>query len=174
VALAWKLGDKGQVLATDSSAERRKKLAENLGRTGLKQVMVYDGEIPKMPPAQKFDLIWVDAPCSGTGVLSRRADLRWKLTPGDITAHPPEQQAILEEVQGHLYPKGHLVYSTCSLEEEENQKVVEDFLAKHPGWSIAVPILPGNFPSAIKDEFGITFLPTSDHDGGFLSLLVKG
>ncbi|HJT25570.1 MAG TPA: 16S rRNA (cytosine(967)-C(5))-methyltransferase RsmB, partial [bacterium] len=139
VALAWKLGDKGQVLASDASPERREKLMENIKRTGLKQVRVYDGAVSKLPPAEKFDLVWVDAPCSGTGVLSRRADLRWRLIPKDISSNIETQNGLLEESQGHLYPKGYLVYSTCSLEKEENQEIVDRFLNDHPQWRV-VPL----------------------------------
>ncbi len=173
VALAWKLGEKGYVMATDASAERRKKLAENLKRTGLKQVMVYDGEIKKLNPSQKFDLIWVDAPCSGTGVLSRRADLRWKIEPRDVLAHVATQTELLEESQGHLYPKGYLVYSTCSLEKEENQEVVEAFLKNHPEWNPVMPEPPSDHPEILKDDKGLLFLPTADHDGGFLVVLQR-
>lgn len=173
VALAWKLGEKGQVMATDASPERRKKLAENLKRTGLKQVMVYDGDIKKLNPSQKFDLVWVDAPCSGTGVLSRRADLRWKIEPRDVLAHVDSQKELLEEAQGHLYSKGYLVYSTCSLEKEENQEVVGVFLKNHPEWSTVIPQVPGDRPEILKNEQGLLFLPTSDHDGGFLVILQR-
>jgi 16S rRNA (cytosine967-C5)-methyltransferase len=171
VGLAWKLGDKGQILASDASPERRKKLAENLKRTGLKQVMVHEGEAAKLPPAHKFDLIWVDAPCSGTGVLSRRADLRWKLSPDSLMEHVSQQARLLEEAQGHLYPKGFLVYSTCSLEKEENQEVVEAFLKSHSDWSVEIPRPPAGHPEILADEWGLTFLPTAEHDGGFLAIL---
>ena len=181
VALAWKLGEKGQVVATDASPERRKRLAENLKRTGLKQVMVYDGELKKMPPSQKFDLIWVDAPCSGTGVLSRRADLRWKIEPRHVLEHVQPQRDLLEGAQGHLYPTGYLVYSTCSLEKEENQEVIEAFLKDHPEWSLFIPPMLGDpstgfvagHPEIIKDELGLIFLPTPEHDGGFFSILQR-
>ncbi len=171
VGLAWKLGEKGQVMASDASSERRKKLAENLKRTGLKQVQVHDGEAAKLPPSQKFDLIWVDAPCTGTGVLSRRADLRWKLIPKEIETHAPQQRELLEGAQGHLYPKGYLVYSTCSLEKEENQQVIQAFLRSHSEYKVMSPALPGNQSEILTDEWGMTFLPTADHDGGFLAIL---
>lgn len=171
VGLAWRLGEKGRVMASDASPERRKKLEENLKRTGLNQVQLYDGEVAKLPPAQKFDLVWVDAPCSGTGVLSRRADLRWKIEPRDVTAHVDSQKELLEEAQGHLYPKGHLVYSTCSLEKEENQEVVQAFLKRHPGYQVVRTPALENRPEILSEEWGTTFLPTDDHDGGFLAIL---
>lgn len=174
VGLAWKLGEKGQVMASDASPERRKKLAENLKRTALKQVQVYEGEAAKLPPSQKFDLTWVDAPCSGTGVLSRRADLRWKISPDSVFEHVSQQKELLEEAQGHLYPKGYLVYSTCSLEKEENEEVVQTFLNSHSGYKIIIPALPETHPEILKGEWGLTFLPAADHDGGFLAILQNG
>ena len=171
VALAWKLGEKGQVLATDASPARVQRLSENLKRVGLKQTVVSEGTIRKLPPSQKFDLAWVDAPCSGTGVLSRRADLRWKISPENVREQVSQQRELLEEAQGHLYPKGYLVYSTCSLEKEENQDVVLSFLKDHPNWKAVVPEPAGNHPEILRDEWGLSFLPTSGHDGGFLAVL---
>ncbi len=174
VGLAWKLGEKGQVMASEASPDRRKKLAENLKRTGLKQVQVYEGEAAKLPPSQKFDLAWVDAPCSGTGVLSRRADLRWKISPDSVLEHVAQQRELLEEAQGHLYPKGYMVYSTCSLEREENEEVVRAFLHDHSTYRGVVPAFPENHPEILRNEWGLTFLPTADHDGGFLAILQNG
>jgi 16S rRNA (cytosine967-C5)-methyltransferase len=140
---------------------------------GLKQVSVFDHEIEKLSPAQKFDLAWVDAPCSGTGVLSRRADLRWRLIPKDIVAHVDQQRDLLEQAQGHLYANGYLVYSTCSLEKEENQDLVRSFLKDHPEYSPVVPSLPGSRPEILTDDIGLTFLPTAEHDGGFIAVMRK-
>jgi len=171
--LAWKLGEKGEVWATDFSPVRMVKLKENLRRLGLNKVRVYEEAIEKIPPSQKFDLIWVDAPCSGTGVLSRRADLRWKLRPDEIKKHAIEQLKLLEEVHGHLYPKGYLIYSTCSLEREENQDLIKTFMESHPGWDLAIPDSPSEVTNLLKDKWGVTFLPTGDRDGGFLSVVQK-
>ena len=173
IGLAWKTGEKGQVMASDASVERRKRLVENINRIGLKQVSVFDHEITKLSPAQKFDLAWVDAPCSGTGVLSRRADLRWRLIPKDVVEHADQQKDLLVQAQGHLYPKGFLVYSTCSLEHEENQRVVENFIKDYPEFKPVELKIPEGYPEIIKDDLGLTFLPTGEHDGGFISVLSR-
>ncbi len=173
IGLAWKMGEKGQVMASDSSSERRKRLNENLQRIGLKQVLVFDHEIEKLSPAQKFNLAWVDAPCSGTGVLSRRADLRWKLIPKEILDQAKEQRDLLEQAQGHLYGTGYLVYSTCSMEREENQSVIESFLKDHPEFKPVGLKPPEAYSEILKDEIGLTFLPTAEHDGGFISILSR-
>jgi 16S rRNA (cytosine967-C5)-methyltransferase len=171
IALAWELGEKGQVLASDASSERRQRLAENLKRVGLTQVMVFDGEVKKLPSSQKFELIWVDAPCSGTGVLSRRADLRWRLIPKNILEQAQTQRELLEQTFNHLYPRSFLVYSTCSLEKEENQQVIQSFLKDHPEYKVIKPQVPEGYPEILADDFGFIFWPTSQHDGGFLSIL---
>jgi 16S rRNA (cytosine967-C5)-methyltransferase len=169
--LAWKVGEKGQVLASDASKDRQAILKGNLKRLGMKQVLIHEGAIDKLSPAQKFDLVWVDAPCSGTGVLSRRADLRWKLIPKEIEDQVSRQQNLLAQSSGHLYSKGYLVYSTCSLEDEENAKVISDFLAHHPEFQPVRMQPPEGYPEMIASDHGLTFWPTDSHDGGFLAVL---
>ncbi len=174
ISLAWKAGEKGQILASEPSPVRLKLLSENLKRVGLRQIFIHEGAAEKLSPSQKFDLIWVDAPCSGTGVLSRRADLRWRLRPKDILEQAPQQTRLLEQVQEHLYPKGLLAYSTCSLENEENQEVIGAFRKCHPEYQALALNTPAE-PNGISScEDGLVFWPTRTHDGGFLSVLKKG
>ena len=75
-------------------------------------------------PERSFDKILVDAPCTNTGVMRRRVDVRWRLRPDDFVRMPRRQLAILRAVAPLLKPGGSLVYSTCSLEPEENDDVV--------------------------------------------------
>jgi 16S rRNA (cytosine967-C5)-methyltransferase len=88
--------------------------------------VVLDGASP-LPFAAKFDRILVDAPCSGTGTLSRNPEIKWRAQPGDIARFPPIQRSILKHALAHLKPQGLLVYSTCSLEREENEDVAAGF-----------------------------------------------
>jgi 16S rRNA (cytosine967-C5)-methyltransferase len=83
-----------------------------------------------------FDRILVDAPCSNTGVMRRRVDLRWRIRPEEIERLRAEQLELLTGVAGIVKPNGTLVYSTCSLEPEENQEVVRAFLASHPDFKL--------------------------------------
>ncbi|MCU1327430.1 MAG: NusB/RsmB/TIM44, partial [Bryobacterales bacterium] len=80
----------------------------------------------QLPFATKFDRILVDAPCSGTGTLSRNPEIKWRLTPEDILDLQGRQRAILQNALTMLEPDGILVYSTCSLESEENEAVVNE------------------------------------------------
>jgi 16S rRNA (cytosine967-C5)-methyltransferase len=79
-----------------------------------------------------FDGILLDVPCSNTGVIRRRVDVRWRLQAPDIVRIAATQRRILENALPCLKPGGRLVYSTCSIEREENQEQVEAFLTDHP------------------------------------------
>ncbi len=173
IGMAWKVAEKGQILATEPSSVRLKLLSENLKRVDLKQVVIHEGPAEKLSPAQKFDLIWVDAPCTGTGVLSRRADLRWRLKLKDILDQTQHQLKLLDMVQEHLYPKGNLIYSTCSMENEENQEVVRAFQKNHPEYKTLLLQVPAEQTGILSCEEGLLFWPTRSHDGGFLSVLKK-
>jgi len=77
-----------------------------------------------------FDKVLVDAPCSGTGTLRRNPEIRWRLTTSDIGAFAEVQKQILSRAADAVKPGGRLVYSTCSVEREENEEVIEEFLAR--------------------------------------------
>jgi 16S rRNA (cytosine967-C5)-methyltransferase len=86
-------------------------------------LVVLDGTRP-LPFGRRFDRILVDAPCSGSGTLGRNPEIKWRLRPADLDDLPRRQTALLAHAQAALAPGGLLVYSTCSLEPEENQAVV--------------------------------------------------
>jgi 16S rRNA (cytosine967-C5)-methyltransferase len=88
--------------------------------------MVLDGTAP-LPFERKFDRILLDAPCSGTGTLARNPEIKWRLAASDITGLHSVQSALLARALEVLAPGGRLVYSTCSLEREENEDVVAPY-----------------------------------------------
>jgi 16S rRNA (cytosine967-C5)-methyltransferase len=92
--------------------------------------------IPPLPEGKPFDRVLVDAPCSNTGVMRRRVDLRWRIQPEEIERLHSVQLALLKQAASKLKPGGVLIYSTCSLEPEENQEVVKEFLAGHAGFKL--------------------------------------
>jgi 16S rRNA (cytosine967-C5)-methyltransferase len=85
-----------------------------------------------LPFIRLFDRVLLDAPCSGTGTVRRNPEIKWRLRPEDLTDLAAKQAALLENAIAALAPGGRLVYSTCSLEPEENERVVEPVLARHP------------------------------------------
>jgi len=109
-----------QVVAADRSLARLAEVPAEAMR------VVLEGGAP-LPFAVKFDRILVDAPCSGTGTLSRNPEIKWRTQPQDIARFPPIQRRLLERAFEHLKPQGLLVYSTCSLEREENEDVAAGF-----------------------------------------------
>src|SRR5205814_839859 len=128
--------NEGRIVACDLYASRVARLRENVARLGASIVKTIQHDCmqagPPLEPAS-FDRILVDAPCSNTGVLRRRVDVRWRLTEEDFIRMPAQQLALVRRTATLLRPGGSLVYSTCSLEPEENDRVVEQALAAVPG-----------------------------------------
>jgi 16S rRNA (cytosine967-C5)-methyltransferase len=95
-------------------------------------VRVIAADARQVPLDKKFDRVLVDAPCSGTGTLARNPEIKWRLNVEDITRLQAYQLEILSAAMNHVAPHGRLIYSTCSLEPEENERVVEAALAANP------------------------------------------
>ena len=122
------------VIAADVHLHRVRQMREFLSKVhaGNVQTLTLDATAP-LPFAMRFDRILLDAPCSGTGTLARNPEIRWRLAPADIAALADKQRAILQQALAALAPGGRLVYSTCSLEPEENEQVIASALAATPG-----------------------------------------
>jgi 16S rRNA (cytosine967-C5)-methyltransferase len=133
--IAAALGSASDLVCTDSNEKRLPRLVENLERLHAGKATVATHDWTKPAPAAwhgSFDGILLDVPCSNTGVIRRRVDVRWRLQAPDIARIAVTQRAILENALPCLKPGGRLVYSTCSIEAEENLGQVEAFLAAHP------------------------------------------
>ena len=135
--IAQRMQNRGRVIAQDSQPDRLELIRENCTRLGV--TCVEASVAPAgilVNPAKKFDRILVDAPCSNTGVMRRRIDLRWRIRPEEIERLRADQLILLNQAAPRLKPGGTLVYSTCSLEPEENAEVVKQFLAAHPEFKL--------------------------------------
>ena len=130
LALAARLG--GPVWAHDVSAERMTDLSARARRAGAEVTVLKPGGAAAAGP---WDVVFVDAPCSGSGAWRRQAEARWKLTPERLRELTELQGSILDEAQGLLREGGALVYATCSILKEENAHQIASFLSRHPGWS---------------------------------------
>jgi len=135
VHLAGLMENQGRLVCTDSNVKRLPRLEENITRCGVEiaEVKVHDWLEPA--PAEwhdHFDAILLDVPCSNTGVLRRRVDARWRLQPADITALSEIQRRILENAIPCLKPGGRIVYSTCSIDPEENGDLIREVILSHP------------------------------------------
>jgi 16S rRNA (cytosine967-C5)-methyltransferase len=174
--IAQLMQDKGRLIAHDTSPERLKLIEENCARLGVTCVETTNALERRSPDRRednsatkradleigvpRFDRILVDAPCSNTGVMRRRVDLRWRISAEEIERLRATQLDLLKQATVQLKPGGTLVYSTCSLEPEENGDVVKQFLAEHT-----------NFKLETQHEL----LPFLDNvDGAFVATLKKG
>jgi 16S rRNA (cytosine967-C5)-methyltransferase len=132
-ALAADMENRGLLVAADVRARRVALLRDTVVRTGatVTRVLHVDPDAP-LPLAGVFDRVLVDAPCSGLGTLRRDPDIRWRRTVADLTAHAEAQVELLARAADAVTPGGRLVYATCSSEPEENDQVVDRFLAIRP------------------------------------------
>lgn len=152
--------NRAEIVACDREKNRLRILQENLKRLGIERVKIVQHDWSK--DAEKnfgaFDKILLDAPCTNTGVIRRRLDVRWRLQPDDFARMQQRQLHIARAVLPLLKKGGTFVYSTCSLEREENEMVVEKLLAS----------------SKLRLEKTMTSLPFRDgFDGAFAARLVK-
>jgi 16S rRNA (cytosine967-C5)-methyltransferase len=127
--IAQLMENRGRIVARDNQPERVKRLEENCRRLGATCVEFCAVQGP-------FDRILIDAPCSNTGVLRRRVDLRWRVERAEIARLAKAQAALLSDAGPLLKPGGTLAYSTCSLEPEENRDVVRQFLETNPAFDL--------------------------------------
>ena len=150
------MNNHGLIVARDLDPKRRELIRENCARLGVTCV-----EIQPLGASsdESFDRVLVDAPCSNTGVIRRRVDSRWRVRPEGIQRLVRSQRELLHSAAAQLRPGGVLVYSTCSIEPEENENVMGAFLTEHPGFRL---------------NFERTLLPFKDGvDGAYVARLTK-
>ncbi len=130
----------GRLYAFDTSEKRLGKMKPRLARSGLQNVQALliaherDAKVKRL--AGKFDRVLVDAPCSGLGTLRRNPDLKWRQSPESVVELTQKQAAILEAAARLVKTGGRLMYATCSLLVEEDEAIVEAFLAAHPDFRL--------------------------------------
>lgn len=158
----------GYTLAADRSEVRMQRLRDNARRTGLDLGMVVADA--RRPPLASAEAVVLDVPCTGTGTLGRHPDARWRLGPGPMDEMIRLQREILDAGASLVPPGGVLVYSTCTLEPEENHEQVAAFLGRHPEFGLeptgAVP------PEYLDGEGHLAVLPQRHgFDGAFAARL---
>lgn len=152
----------GRLVAVDIPGARIDRLKENLSRAGGVNVALVQADLlgdlagalreHKLPLT--YPAVLIDVPCSNTGVMRHRVDVKWRLQAGDFKKHPAQQLSMLHAAARFVAPGGRLVYSTCSIDEEENEHVVREFFASRAG-------------SGFKRETSVVSFPwVTGHDGG--------
>ena len=171
--LMERMNGQGRVLALDLHFGRLKRARETAVRLATPNLIFVaaDGRFPPLRPGS-LDGVLVDAPCSGLGVLARRADARWRKDPSVLETLPPLQKELLEAASKLLGPKGVLVFSVCSFEPEETTQVVEQFLAAHPEYRLQ-PAETLLRPALVENGY-LRILPgEQDMDGAFAARMIR-
>lgn len=171
--IAALMNNTGRVLANDMYEHKLALIEDNASRLGLTnlETLLSDATTLGERYAEAADRVLVDAPCSGLGVLRRKPDARWRKEPVMLRDLPILQKAILHSAAACVKPGGVLVYSTCTTEPEENQKVVDAFLAEHPDFTIETT---GEWLPVPRKEAYVQLWPHIDGvDGFFIARMVR-
>lgn len=159
-----------RVIAADRSAARVQRMIDGFTRVHATRIeaIVSDATEPSVP---LMDAVLVDVPCTGTGTFRRHPDGRWRLKVSDFAVVGMAQRAILRAAATVVKPGGLLIYSTCSLELEENDEMIDAFLAQHPEFTLEAPPA-GVVPEAVLDNGRLRVLPQQHgFDGAFAARL---
>jgi len=170
--MAEMMKNQGEIIALDKYEAKLHLIRASCERLGVRIVDLHaaDAMVFDAPPA---DRVLLDAPCSGLGTLAKKPDMKWKRELGDIRKLSATQDALLESAARLLKPGGAIVYSTCTMEPEENSDIITAFLSRHPEFSL--DRAEQYLPAEVVTPDG--FVATSPHvhfmDGSFAARLVK-
>lgn len=169
--LAEKMGNQGLVLACDIHDGKLGLVAESAQRLGIDiiKTTLHDATQKAPPHWGQFDAVLVDAPCSGTGIIRRKPDIKWHRKPSDIFALVEMQQKILYNAGEAVKHGGTLVYSTCAIGAAENDAVVDAFLAKGGFEACPMPAIHGLLPEQLEESASgrLHLYPNRDGSDGF-------
>ena len=150
--LLEKYPDVVEFTAFDRSKKRQQLTRRNFDLRGIKHPAVCN----KALIDRKWDMIFIDAPCTNTGVFRRRPDALWRFSESELAKTAAIQRELLDFAVSHLESRGVIVYSTCSIEPEEDELQIRDFLARHSGFEL------------LREE---KLLPAVNHDGAFAAVM---
>lgn len=172
--LAELMGNQGTVIALESAPARINRISENSRRLGITIIRPVQGDAAKFAEGT-FDKVLIDAPCSGLGVLRRHPDGRWTKDEQTIRDRQALQKKILENCSKLVKPGGTLVYATCTTEPEENEEVVNDFLARHSEMVIddPRPFLPASAGKLVDGKGFFRTFPREPEMDGFFGARMK-
>ncbi len=181
LAMAAGMQNTGQVYAYDSSRSQLRPIFERLKRAGVRNVQVMEAgdEAELVNLAGRFDLVFVDAPCTGSGTWRRRPDAKWRLKPESVELRLEEQRQVLASAAPMVKPGGRLVYVTCSVLSEENGDQVKSFMEAHSEFQLS-PIaahwenqIGGEMPASADGATDTLLLTPASHgtDGFFIAVL---
>lgn len=174
LALAAAMETSGQIYAYDSDARRLTDTIRRAERAGVRNLQV---RTPAKPEPLKglegrMDLVFVDAPCTGTGSWRRHPDTKWRLTPPSLEKRLADQDLVLDQAVVFVKPGGRIVYVTCSVLPEEDEDRVAAFLARHPGFAVRPATDDPNLARYLTPDQFLRLSPRSaGTDGFFVAVL---
>ena len=156
----------GKVVAMDLPGTRIDRLKENLARANGVEVALVQADVLAEPVMalrehalpESFSAVLIDVPCSNTGVMRHRADVKWRLQEGDFKKHPKQQLALLHAAARLVAPGGRLVYSTCSIAAAENERVITEFFNSRAGGPFKLEASVQSFPWVTGHDGAAAFL----------------
>lgn len=164
--------NQGRIVALEMYESKLRLIADNAARSGITIIQPVHGDAREFTSEVMADLVMVDAPCSGLGTVSKKPDIKWRRSLDDVRKMSAKQKEILAHAAGLVAPGGTIVYSTCTIEPEENGEVVRWFLQEHPEFVLDPA---GGYVSedAVLDGFVQTFPHKHRSDGAFAARLTK-
>ncbi|MFO7559358.1 MAG: 16S rRNA (cytosine(967)-C(5))-methyltransferase RsmB [Desulfobacterales bacterium] len=176
--LAQMMGNRGHIIAMDSNTKKLNKLESEMNRLGVKTVETCRHDLSSPPSKNRlgmFDCILLDAPCSGLGVIRRNPDIKWSEAKKNLIQYQQKQLLFLSNLAHLVKPGGRMIYAVCSTEEEENEHVIESFLATHPEFRLEdrPGSLPDKQPSILYRQSGLKTFPHLHDMDGFFSVCLK-
>ncbi len=160
-----------ELTAMDSDADRLHRVQENLSRLGLQaRLLAADASATDWYDGRPFDRILADVPCTASGIVRRHVDIKWLRREADVASFAAQQAKILPNLWQLLAKGGKLLYVTCSVFHEENQKQVDKFLLQHSD-AMQLPLSLGSFQNLTQQDGQL--IPSTAHDGFFYALLQK-
>lgn len=179
LAIAAAMGGKGRLLALDTDGRKLEELRRRARRAGLSNVtarpIADEARLPDEARVGGWDRVLVDAPCSGIGTLRRNPEARWRMTPQAVATFPARQLALLVTYAPLCAVGGRLIYATCTILDQENEKVVERFLAERPDF-VRVPVkeIWGREPAEkVGDGLTLRLLPQKHDTDGFYAAVLR-
>ncbi len=174
---AERLCGTGRVLCRDVSAEKTALIRENVERLGLENVEteVYDGRAYDQALHEKADVVLADLPCSGLGILGKKRDIKYNVTPESLQELPKLQKELLETAWRYVKPNGALIYTTCTIHREENEEICRWFLENHPFEAESIDGFLKKVPEKATAKDGYLQLLPGIHetDGFFIARFVR-
>lgn len=175
LALAAAMGNTGQLYAHDSDARRMVDIIPRATRAGVRNLQIrspVEAE-PLKGMEGKMDVVFVDAPCTGSGTWRRHPDSKWRLSPEQLERRMAEQDLVLDQAAPFVKPGGRMVYVTCSLLAEENEDRIAAFLARTPGFAVRPAAFEAVAEHATPEGFLRLTPLTAAADGFFVALLER-